>query len=111
MSIYNDPANPRAKEMFASITKYLSSELTQKQFCQKENLAYSTFQKWLQIYRKSHKKSVSDSSPTAFIPIAIPKHQSAGEKPQCIIEFPNGIIIRFNGKFDSQLIQSLVENR
>lgn len=35
-------------------TKYLNSSLTQRQFCQQEQLAYSTFQLWLKEYRRQN---------------------------------------------------------
>ena len=111
MSIYNDSANPRAQAMFASIKKYLSSELTQKKFCQNEKLAYSTFQKWLQIYKKNNTETVQKPSPKTFIPVEVTPHRTVTENSQCIIEYPNGIIIHFKGEFDSQLIQSLIQNR
>ena len=110
MSIYNDPGNPRAQAMFTSIEKYLSSKLTQKQFCKNEKLAYSTFQKWLQIYKKNNPATVQKPSPKTFIPVEIAHQQTATENSQCIIEYPNGITIRFKGKFNSQLIQSLIQN-
>ena len=111
MSIYNDPANPRAKEMYASIKKYLSSDLTQKQFCKNEKLAYSTFQKWLQTYRKNNPAAVHQPAKKAFIPVEVTPHRTVTESSQCVLEYPNGIIIRFKGKFDAQLIHSLIQNR
>ena len=112
MSINNEPENPREKAMFANIEKYLSSDMTQKQFCIQEKLAYSTFQKWLQLYRKSHVESAPNPSQKKFIPVEIaPQQQIVSKNSQCVIEYPNGIIIRFKGKFDSQLIQSLIQNR
>ena len=111
MSIYTDPENTRAQEMFASIEKYLSSKLTQKQFCKNEKLAYSTFQKWLQLYKKNNPAVEQKPTKKAFIPVEIAHQQTATENSQCLIEYPNGIIIRFKGEFDSQLIQSLINNR
>lgn len=45
---------PRAREMYPIIQRYLSvsSEMTQKAFCDREGISYSTFQWWLPHFRQ-----------------------------------------------------------
>lgn len=84
------------KEMFAIMEKYLASGLSQKKFCQQENMNYSTFQSWYKKYRERHNippKLVSQKS--HFIAIHEQRNASSAGLFYCQIEFPTGIIIKF----------------
>jgi len=51
---YAEKQVARTREMFGKVEAYLSEELTQVQFCQKEGLSKSTFQYWLRKYRAQY---------------------------------------------------------
>jgi transposase len=64
----------RAKEMFVIIEKYKSSGKTQKEFCKNESISYSTFQWWMNQYRKPNNTHPTtknnDKHPHHFLPIS-----------------------------------------
>jgi len=66
---YAEKRDSRTLEMFEIVESYLSGELTQLQFCQKEGLAKSTFQYWLRKYRKVHEPEVPASR--EFLPLRL----------------------------------------
>ena len=100
--------------MFALIEDYFSSSLTQKSFCQKESIAYSTFGWWLRKYRQS--RSVNDQKEKTaqrFIPIHPSSSQSSSPVSghSCAIEYPNGVTIRLDGKLDYTFLNHLIQLR
>ncbi|MBD3377350.1 hypothetical protein GF406_20140 [candidate division KSB1 bacterium] len=105
----------RAKEMFAIIEKYKSSEQTQKEFCKNESITYSTFHWWMNQYRKrnnTHSTTKNnDKHPNHFLPISFkPSNSSHGisDKPVLTIEYPNGIILHFYKETDLNTISQLI---
>jgi len=53
----NSPLTPRARQMFGLIEKYLSSGLTQRQFCRQEELSINTFLCRLKPYLRHGQKT------------------------------------------------------
>jgi hypothetical protein len=119
----------RERLWFARIEKYLASTLTQRAFCERESLAYSTFQLWLGKYRRqAHSLESNAGSPTSssrsagaarerFLPITIAKRPGAAlalagpsHEPatSCIIEFPHGVVLHLLGPLDAQLLTQLI---
>jgi hypothetical protein len=86
----------RQDNMKALIETYLKGAgLTQRQFCQNNNIALSTFQFHLRKYRQ---QSIADSEPIAhFIPLTLSDQASpSGRYSECEIAWPNGLVIRFS---------------
>lgn len=106
---------PRAEAMFACIEKYLAAKiqngLTQKTFCTQEGLAISTFQNWLQKYR-AHQRQVETASVATnhFIPLQVRAPQNAPPL-SCVLEFPNGVMLRVVGDVDLERLFHLAAGR
>ena len=100
----------RALEMFAIIEKYLASGLKRKEFCEQESITYSTFTWWFHQHRKSNPSSVK-ASPKDFIQVHRPPSQeiSTQQGPTCVVEYPNGVVIRFSGEMNVHTISQLVK--
>ena len=86
--------SPHQRQMYAIIEKYQNSPLSQKAFCQQEDLALSTFTYWLKKYRGSKQ---STGALEDFIPMKINERSAQKKTEWCEIEFPGGIVIRIGG--------------
>jgi hypothetical protein len=97
----------------ACVKKYLASGLTQKAFCQREGLVYTTFQFWLRKYHTAqHHSSKTSPSRTRFIPLRVPSAPVVAHHTSfCTLEYPNGIFIHFSGTVDARLLSDLVQGR
>jgi hypothetical protein len=86
----------RQEKMYGKIQDYLSREITQKEYCQQENLSYSTFMYWLRKYRKDHAlPSQRASLPSGFIPLKLTSDSAISQTPlDCEVKLPNGVLIR-----------------
>lgn len=105
------PLTVRAQQMFALIEKYLASGLSQKAFCAQEELAFTTFQCWLRKYR-AQQQSTPPAFSNDFIPLHVRKASTTMASPlTCVVEFPNGVIVRLSGQVDFQLLSHLVAAR
>lgn len=100
---------PRAQRMYSIIKKYLASGLTQKVFCKQEGLALSTFQLWLSKYRTHSHANKNCSRTHNFIPVHLNPPHPAAEAGHCVIEYPNGVIVRLSGKTEVALVSQLVQ--
>ena len=98
----------RRQLRFATIEKYLASGLTQKQFCQQEQLTYSTFQLWLKKYRQANADSTQERSQPGnnFVPLTF---QPSPAKPDYIIEYPNGVVLRVSRAIEPQTLIQLIQ--
>jgi len=102
-----------AENRAAVVEKYLAAKgqprsLTQRAFCQREGLGYTTFQSWLQKYRSAHRQT---SAPVrrGFIPIRLqPPTVAALPATSCALEFPNGVVVHLAGPLDPQLLSYLI---
>jgi hypothetical protein len=107
----------RAQEMFTRIENYLAAKgqaggLTQKAFCEQQGLALTTFQNWLQKYRaRQRQRENPPASRSGFIPLHVRQAPIAAPPLSCVIEFPNGVIIRLSGQVDMQRLSHLVTAR
>jgi len=96
----------RALEMHALIRNYLSSGITQREFCQREHLPRSTFQYWLKDYRKQpHSESVQPA--TGFLPLQVTR--SGGTDFRCHLCFPNGVTLDFDGALEADFLAALIK--
>lgn len=97
----------RPAARLALIKKYLASGLTQKQFCQREKLAYPTFLTWLRKYRAagSQAPNLRPAAP-GFVPLQL--EPAAHRAASCTLEFPNGVLVHFSGDIAVQLLTRLL---
>ena len=108
MSYRRKAARPPATRA-ALVEKYLESGLTQKAFCQRENLVLGTFHSWLRKYRATRPQSPGSSpSRNRFIPLRVQHTPTAAHAVSCTLEYPNGILIHFSGTVEAQLLLSLL---
>jgi hypothetical protein len=97
---------PRAQEMFTHIENYLAAKgrasgLNPKAFCEQEGVALSAFHNWSQKYRvHQHQLENPPASRSNFIPLPVWRAPIAAPPLSCVIEFPNGVIIRLSGQVD-----------
>ncbi len=108
---HNHSQRRTAGDMFPVIAKYLASNLTQKTFCQQENLNYKTFHYWLKKYRAhqgAHGLKKSTDSGAALLPVHITPAAPTSGAP-CEISYPNGITIRFSQPVGAELLRQLIE--
>lgn len=103
-----------AREMFAVIEKYLTSGLSQIAFCKQAGLPYSRFNYWLKQYRL--REALSQQAPTPeteippadFIPLRIAPAEPAILSSTCEIEYPSGVVIRFNEPVNASVLAQLI---
>ncbi|RLC30041.1 hypothetical protein DRH13_04920 [Candidatus Woesebacteria bacterium] len=84
----------RGRQMYALIEKSQNSPLSQKAFCEQEDLPLSTFTYWLKKY---HEFKQSAGALEDFIPMKISERSPQKQSNWCEIEFPGGIVIRIGG--------------
>ena len=101
----------RQEEMYAKIQDFFSREITQKQYCQEENLSYSTFMYWLRKYRKDHAlPSQRASLPSGFIPLKLTSDSAISQTPlDCEVKLPNGVLIRCNSQSINSSLVNLIQ--
>src|SRR5262245_59045737 len=94
--------NAHAQEMFAKIERFLASALSQTEFCRQEGLVYWTFRYWLKKYHlKEALLRPPAEIPAGFIPLRVVTTETVSPSSTCVIEYPSGLIIRFNGPVDA----------
>ncbi|MEK7728706.1 MAG: hypothetical protein AAB354_09855 [candidate division KSB1 bacterium] len=105
-----------AQEMFEKVERFLASALSQAEFCGQEGLAYWTFRYWLKKYRlhealspQTRAQATTDEAPTDFIPLRIAPVEPAAQSSACAIEYPSGIVVRFNHPIDATVLAQLIQ--
>ena len=98
--------------MFPLIEKYLNSQLSQKAFCQQQNLSFAVFGYWLKKYRKAHRPAPAarkQPAHEAFIPVRVipPGHTTSCA---CELVFPNGVTLRFSQPVEPNLLVQLIHS-
>ena len=91
---YPHNLSARSQQMYALIEKYQNSPLSQKTFCQQEDLPLSTFTYWLKKYRGFQQTTGALED---FIPVKINERSPEKQSTWCEIDFPGGIMIRIGG--------------
>ena len=101
----------RQEEMYGKIQDFISREITQKQYCQEENLSYSTFLYWLRKYRKERGlPSQRSSLPSGFIPLKLTSDSPGSQTPlDCEVKLPNGVLIRCHSSSINSSLINLIQ--
>lgn len=105
---------PRARQMFTVVEKFLASGLSQKVFCQQEGIVLTTFGWWFKQYRQAQNPRPKASLPAttktnSFIPLVVNPPASADPPTRCVIEFPNGVVVRLTGAVSPQMLVHLIQ--
>jgi hypothetical protein len=93
--------NSIREQMFASIASWLSSELSQKQWCHDKGITYHVFHYWYRKYRDEHSESTDDNS---FVRLTVKPETGAG----CEVIFTDGTKIIFRQAVPAQYLKSLL---
>jgi hypothetical protein len=93
--------NSIREQMFASIASWLSSELSQKQWCQDQGITYHVFHYWYRKYRDEHPESTGSNS---FVQLAVKPEAGAS----CEVVFMDGTKIIFREAVPVQYLKSLL---
>jgi hypothetical protein len=89
------------------------SALSQTEFCQQENLAYSWFRYWLKKYRlrdalspQTYTVSIASAPelPAGFIPQRVVPAGPTAPSSTCVIEYQPGIVVRLDGQIDATML-------
>jgi hypothetical protein len=98
-----------AHEMFERVERFLASGLSQTEFCREEGLRYNPFRYWLKKYQLQGALSSSAIATSAdFIPLRITPAEPAAPSSTCEIEFPSGVVVRFQGTVDPAVLAQLI---
>jgi hypothetical protein len=89
------------EKMFSSITSWLSSELSQKQWCQDQGITYHVFHYWYRKYRDEHSDSTDNNS---FVRLTVTSEAVAG----CEVIFTDGTKIIFREAVPAQYLKNLL---
>ena len=89
------------EQMFASITSWQASDLSQKEWCRQQEMAYHVFHYWYRVYREEHPAPVNDSS---FVRLAM----KADKDVPCEVVFTDGTKILFREPVSVQYLKSLL---
>jgi hypothetical protein len=93
--------NSIREQMFASIASWLSSELSQKQWCDQQGIIYHIFHYWYRKYRDEHPQSTGDDS---FVRLTVKPEAGAC----CEVIFTDGTKIIFREAVAAQYLKSLL---
>jgi hypothetical protein len=89
------------EQMFANIASWLTSDLSQKEWCRQQEMAYHVFHYWYRIYREEHPEPVNDSS---FVRLAA----KADMDVPCEVVFMDGTKVLFREPVSVQYLKSLL---
>ena len=89
------------EQMFASIASWQSSELSQKEWCQKQGITYHVFHYWYRKYRELAPESTDASS---FVRLSV----KAVDNASCEIVFVDGTKIVFREPVPVHYLKSLL---
>jgi hypothetical protein len=89
------------------IEAWQTSDLTQKQFCAQQSIAYSGFHYWFKKFREEKSPA---GRPSGFVPVKIASNKAMENNSAMRIELalPNGKSVKFYGSVDEQLLRSLL---
>ncbi len=76
--------------MFTLIRQWQSSGISQKDFCEKKDIAYATFHYW---YRKFRDVDPPDQVLPSFVPLSMPATTLSSF---CTVRLPQGVSIDFH---------------
>lgn len=91
------------ESMFASIRQWQSSGLSQKSFCEANQIRYHVFHYWYRVFKDSGEQK--SSAPAGFVRVHVP--------PVCSdlfadVSFPGGSRITFYQPVSSEYLKSLL---
>ena len=107
MATQTQTLGERRQSRIATVVKYLDSGLTQRQFCQQENVAFSTLQFWLRRYRESNPEA-QESTRDHFVALQF-RSPLQTDWPHYTIQYPNGVVVHVNGTISPEFLHVLIQ--
>lgn len=95
------------QKMFKGIGRWQQSGLTQKAWCEKNNIAYGTFHYWYKRYRTSEKAAIDQGSSEGFVQLMVDDASSAGS--WCELVLPNGRKLVFHQAVSAGFLRLLID--
>lgn len=81
----------KQSEMYPLVQEYLSSEVSQREFCRSHQIKVHTFQYWLSKYKQ---EQIKENQMDKFIPLEV--NDSSSLLNQVVrISYPSGMMIEF----------------
>ena len=102
----NDKQNPRRDEWRKIVDEYLTSDMTQKSFCEQHEVSLPRFVYYHSQFRRE--KDPQTVKP-GFVPVKIPQHEKAATTSEIKLSLPNGFQCSFSSHTDAAQINRLVE--
>lgn len=90
--------------MFSLIEVWRSSGMSQRDFCQEKDIAYSKFHYWLKRYKTN--SSARDSRP-GFVPVRV-NGQTVGRTGALELVYPDGRRLIFHQDVDPSFLRTLL---
>ena len=87
--------------MFAGIASWQATDLSQKEWCRQQEIAYHVFHYWYRLYREDHPEPASDNS---FVRLTVKPHGDAA----CEVVFTDGTKVVFREPVSVQYLKSLL---
>jgi hypothetical protein len=94
------------QQMFDSILQWQQSGLSQKVWCQQNNIIYSSFHYWYRRFRNLQSGS-KQSSPDSFLQLLVQDRSS--HSPWCELELGKGQKLFFHQPVSAAFIKSLID--
>lgn len=92
--------------MFAGISRWHRSGLTQKAWCEKSNIAYATFHYWYKRYREKAAMNQGKADEGKFVQLVM--DSTNGSDWWCEVRFANGKNLVFRQPVSPELLQTLI---
>jgi hypothetical protein len=92
------------RRMFKSISGWQQSGLTQKAWCEKNNIAYATFHYWYKRYR-SQKSVTGKNASKSFVQLMVDSSLTAG---WCELALPDGKKLVFQQAVSVEFLRTLI---
>ncbi len=89
------------EQMFTSIAFWQQSDLSQKEWCRQQDIAYHIFHYWYKVYRKEHPQTGNDNS---FVHLSVKPEANAS----CEVVFTDGTKILFREPVTVHYLKSLL---
>jgi len=101
--------------MFLSIELWQESGVSQKAFCDKEELSVPTFRYWLRKYKNEKESATKSNKEESFIPLRVPGIDSMIRScevstERITVSFPNGVRVSCPVGIDMHQLRNLINH-
>jgi hypothetical protein len=92
--------------MFKSISRWQQSGLTQKAWCDKNNVAYGTFHYWYKRYRSQEEDTIDHEDTGGFVQLMV--DTSPVSSSRCELLLPDGKRLVFHQPVSAEFLKTLI---